>query len=92
MTNTYFEGQMQGSRYAYFGRSKEKRSDAKLVVLALVVNVEGFIKYSNIFEGNMSDSASLPQIIDRIRVNTSDNAKRGIVVLDAGIAPKKIWP
>ncbi len=30
---------------AKYGRSKEKRSDAKLVVLAMVINIEGFIKY-----------------------------------------------
>jgi len=53
LTNTYFEGQKANSKLAKRGRSKEKRSDAKLVVLALVVNLEGFIKYSNVFEGNI---------------------------------------
>ncbi|MEX2591746.1 MAG: hypothetical protein WD426_03155 [Anditalea sp.] len=43
LTNTYFEGEKRNSHLAKFGRSKEKRSDAKLVVLALVVNIEGFI-------------------------------------------------
>ena len=42
LTNTYFEGQKSGSQLAQFGRSKEKRSDAKLVVLALVVNIEEY--------------------------------------------------
>jgi len=32
LTNTYFEGRKTGSALAKFGRSKEKRSDAKLVV------------------------------------------------------------
>jgi transposase len=50
---------MTGSQIAKFGRSKEKRSDARLIVLALVVNPEGFIKYSSILEGNVSDSATL---------------------------------
>lgn len=49
LTNTYFEGRKTGSALAKFGRSKEKRTDAKLVVLALVVNPEGFIKYSAIY-------------------------------------------
>jgi hypothetical protein len=44
LTNTYFEGQMRGSKKAKFGRSKEKRSDAKIIVLAVVVNREGFLK------------------------------------------------
>ena len=52
LTNTYFEGSKRNSKLAKFGRSKEKRSDAKLVVLALVVNIYGFIKYSSIHEGN----------------------------------------
>ena len=88
LTNTYFEGRKVNSKLAAFGRSKEKRSDCKLVVLALVVNVEGFIKYSNVFEGNKSDSKSLPDIIKNIRVKTSSQ-KRAIVVLDAGIATEE---
>jgi len=52
LTNTYYEGRMQRSKIAKFGRSKEKRTDAKIVVLAVVVNREGFLKYSNIFQGN----------------------------------------
>jgi hypothetical protein len=88
LTNTYFEGRKLKSKIAKFGRSKEKRSDCKLVVLALVVNVEGFIKYSNIFEGNMSDSESLPNIIDNLRSQTSEE-KRAIVVIDAGISSEE---
>jgi len=86
LTNSYFEGEKRGSNLARYGRSKEKRSDCPLVVLALVVNVEGFIKYSSIFQGNMSDSKSLCQIIDHLRLSTSTSSKRAIVVLDAGIA------
>jgi hypothetical protein len=57
LTNTYFEGEKRNSRKARRGRSKEKRSDCPLLVLALVVNVEGFIKYSTIYEGHRSDSS-----------------------------------
>lgn len=88
LTNTYFEGRKVNSELAKFGRSKEKRSDCKLVVLAMVVNVEGFIKYSNIFEGNTADSNSLPLIIDNLRMQTSQE-KRAIVVIDAGISTKE---
>lgn len=86
LTNTYFEGEKRNSKLAKFGRSKEKRNDSKLIVLALVVNPEGFLKYSNIFEGNTSDSSTFPHIIEKLRVKTSDNAPRAIVVIDAGIA------
>ncbi len=84
LTNTYFEGEKRNSKLAKFGRSKEKRKDAKLVVLALVVNIYGFIKYSSIHEGNFSDSSNLESIIDHL-----DYAKRShkpLIVLDAGIA------
>lgn len=51
LTNTYFGGSKRNSKLANFCRSKEKRKDAKLDVLALVVNIYGFIKYSTIYEG-----------------------------------------
>ena len=84
LTNTYFEGRMQHSTMAQRGRSKEKRSDAKLLVLAMVVNVEGFIKYMNIHEGNMADSKTLIAMIERLE--TQAWKRKPIVVLDAGIA------
>lgn len=86
LTNTYFEGEKANSKLAKFGRSKEKRSDARLVVLALVINPEGFLKYSNVFEGNKADSTSLSEIIDKLRVQTSGSATKCTVVMDAGIA------
>ena len=86
LTNTYFEGRKTGSKLAKFGRSKEKRTDAKLVVLALVVNPEGFIKYSAILEGNMSDPKSLALMIEKLRVKTSGSTKKALIVMDAGIA------
>ena len=84
LTNTYFEGQYAKSKLAKYGRSKEKRNDARLVVLALVVNMYGFIKYSCIHEGNMADSNSLSHMIDKLTLNT--NTHQPVVVMDAGIA------
>jgi hypothetical protein len=86
LTNTYFEGKFTSSKIAKFGRSKEKRSDAKLIVLALVVNEYGFVKYSKICEGNKSDSKSLEDILTELTSATSYLERRPIVVLDAGIA------
>ena len=86
LTNTYFEGRMKESKIARFGRSKEKRSDAKLIVLAVVVNQEGFLKYSNIFEGNTTDSSTLESVIDNLCSHTSVQNRKPIVVMDAGIA------
>lgn len=86
LTNTYFEGTKKGSSLAEFGRSKEKRSDAKLVVLALVCNVEGFIKYSSVLQGNLADSATLDAMIDKLAGHTCGTG--GTVVIDAGIATR----
>lgn len=86
LTNTYLEGRKLRSKLAKHGRSKEKRGDAKLVVLALVVNPEGFIKYSSVLEGNMADSKTLEGMNDKLRIKTSDSAKKALVVIDAGIA------
>ena len=85
LTNTCFEGSKRSSELARFGRSKEKRSDCPLVVLALVVNVEGFIKYSSILQGNVADSKTLVEMIDNLRTVTGTREKRAIVVIDAGI-------
>jgi hypothetical protein len=86
LTNTYFEGQKQNSQIARFGRSKEKRSDARLVVLAVVINPEGFLKYSTIYEGNKADCKTLADMIEKLRLATSSTEKRALVVIDAGIA------
>lgn len=87
LTNTYFEGEKRNSSLAKFGRSKEKRSDAKLVVLALVVNIEGFIKYSSILEGNIADCATLSAMIEKLASHTVNSP--AVVVLDAGIATEE---
>lgn len=87
LTNTYFEGSKRNSRLAKYGRSKEKRSDAKLVVLAMVINIEGFIKYSAIHEGNYADTSDVSTLLEKLSGNTS--TVKPIVVMDAGIATEK---
>jgi transposase len=84
LTNTYFEGRKEGSEKAQFGRSKEKRSDAKLISLALVVNAEGFVKYSKIYEGNIYEAHTLLSTVEAISANT--NSIKPVIVMDAGIA------
>lgn len=90
LTNFYFEGRKDGSAKAKFGRSKEKRSDCKLLVLALCINAEGFIRYSSILAGNTADPDSLPNMIDTLssktRVSSGNGSQKTLVVIDAGIA------
>ena len=87
LTNTYFEGEKRNSKLAKYGRSKEKRNDAKLVVLALVANVEGFIKYSSVLEGNIADCNTLSAMIGKLAGHTV--GAPAVVVLDAGIATEE---
>ncbi len=87
LTNTYFEGRKLDSELAKHGRSKEKRADAKLVVLAMVVNVEGFIKYTSIHEGNIADCKTLSAMVEKLSSHTVH--RKAIVVLDAGIATEE---
>jgi transposase len=65
---------------------KKSLSDARLVVLAGVVNAEGFLKYSQIFEGNIADNKTLEQIITELSSRTSSTERHPVLVLDAGIA------
>lgn len=87
LTNTYFEGEKRNSKLAKFGRSKEKRSDCKLVVLALVVNIYGFIKHSSIHEGNFSDCKGIDEVISSLD-KVMGTGHKPVVVMDAGIATK----
>jgi hypothetical protein len=59
------------------------------MVMALVVNVEGFIKYSAIYEGNRADCQTLGTMIDKLWAATgqrTEKSEKPIVVIDAGIA------
>ncbi len=85
LTNTYFEGSKANSKVVKFGKSKEKRSDAKIVALATVVNAEGFVKYSHIYQGNMSDSKTLGDTIKKLSRRASSTTRKPLIVMDAGI-------
>ena len=80
LTNTYFEGDSLGNDNAALGHSKEKRTDCKLVTLALVLDASGFPKKSHIFKGNISEASTLELMLNAL------GDKNYIVVMDAGIA------
>lgn len=86
LTNTYFEGVMDGSKRAAHGRSKEKRSDAPLISLALVTDNLGFCKYSRFYDGNVSEPKTLADLLDHLRLRTGHITTRPKIVMDAGIA------
>jgi transposase len=92
-TNTYFEGTCAANstksrltREAEFGRSKEKRSDCRLVTMGLVLGGEGFPINSRIFNGNASESKTLQEMIEGLN---KDPKQSPVIVMDAGIASQE---
>ncbi|MCC5918675.1 MAG: IS1634 family transposase [Cryomorphaceae bacterium] len=84
ISNTYFETGKKNSKLAKYGRSKEKRNDCPLVVFTGVINAEGFIRHSKIYEGNRADSTTLGDMLADLEQNSSYTSKKTIVI-DAGI-------
>ena len=84
LTNTYFEGRMDGSEICRYGRSKEKRHDCKIVGLGAVVNTDGILCRTQIFEGDRQDVATLEEVIGSL--DDGDEGKRRLVVIDAGFS------
>jgi transposase len=85
LTNTFFEGTAKAVPKAKFGRSKEKRSDCRLVTLAMVLDEHGFARRSKIFEGNVTESQTLEEMIDELKEENEDP----FIVFDAGIATEE---
>ena len=85
ISNTYFETRKQDSQKATFGRSKEKRTDCPIVVFTGVINAEGFVRHSRIYEGNKSDADTLFDMIADLEKHSPDT-KNKTIVIDAGIA------
>ena len=83
ISNAYMEGRMEGSRLCFHGHSKEKRDDCKIVVLAAVVNTDGLLVRTMIYEGNRQDVTTVREIVGTLASETSADARK-IVVMDAG--------
>ena len=86
LTNMYFEGQMRGSSKAMFGRSKEKRSDCRLIGLSLAIDSRGFVRHSQIHKGNVSEPETLEEMLTNVESNLLFSNEKPVVVMDAGIA------
>jgi len=81
LTNTFFEGAATDNDKAQRGHSKEKRSDCPLVTLGLVLDDSGFVRGSQMFEGNISESKTLKIMLDKLKA-----PKGALVIMDRGIA------
>jgi len=85
LTNLFFEGRKQGSEYCKFGRSKEKRNDCRLICIAILIDINGFICYSHFYSGNQSEPATLAHVVDDIKKRVSISSELPVIVMDAGI-------
>jgi len=84
LTNTYMEGNALANPKAKRGRSKEKRNDCPLITLGLTLDASGFIRHSKVFEGNVGESGTLPEMLRQLQA--PDGA---LVIMDAGIASEQ---
>ena len=82
LTNTYFEGDAGSQEKAQRGHSKEKRSDCPLLTLGLMLDASGFVRRSQVFAGNVSESQhTLAEMLTALQA-----PKGALVVMDRGIA------
>jgi transposase len=89
LTNTYFEGSAAGNPKAeYNGNQKEKRTDCPQVVVALVVDREGFIRRHRIFNGKMTDAKSLSRLINDLHKEFEDEPMPTLI-FDRGVVSEE---
>ncbi|MCF8363808.1 MAG: IS1634 family transposase [Prolixibacteraceae bacterium] len=86
LTNMYFTGQMQSSKKAQFGRSKQKQTGSRLIGLALSIDSLGFVRYSKFYNGNISEPETFENMLSDVVCQLDTNGEKPIVVMDAGIA------
>lgn len=86
LTNTYFEGLCAKNPKAQFNKNqKEKRTDCRQIVIALVLDQEGFIRRHHIFNGKTADVSSLEDILKLLESDFQD-AQLPTIIMDRGIA------
>ena len=86
LTNTYFEGQqLNNPKSKYNKNQKEKRSDCPQVIVAIVLNEEGFLRKHFVFEGKLTDGKSLSKILDSLEEEFKSHSLPTII-MDRGIA------
>jgi len=88
LTSSYFEGEMAGAPKARPGHSRDKRSDCRQVVIAVVLTPEGFPLAYEIMPGNTSDKATLKLFLQKIEAQYG-KANR-IWIMDRGIPTEEV--
>jgi len=89
LTNMHFEGQMNQSEKAHFGRSKQKRNDRRLIGLALSIDELGFVRSARFYDGNISEPSTFTDLIQDLSQQLSGGGDNPLIVMDAGIATEE---
>ena len=88
ITSTYFEGECAANEQARFGYSRDKRSDCKQVLIALVVSREGMPLGYEQFAGNRADASTVREMVEKIEAQYGKADH--IWVMDRGMVSEKI--
>lgn len=86
VTNTHFEGVCAKNPKAHHGKNKQNRNDCRQVAVGMAFDERGLALAHDVFEGNIAESKTLGQMLDRLSMPTTGS--RPVVILDAGFASK----
>jgi len=88
LTSTYFEGLCEQNPKARFGYSRDKRSDCRQVVIALIVTPDGFPIGYEVLPGNTLDKTTLRFFLKKIE--SMYGKARRVWVMDRGIPTEDV--
>jgi transposase len=87
LTSSYVEGAAEKNPMMQRGYSRDHRPDCKQLIIALIVNVEGFPFSYEIFDGNRADVTTLETILRM--VERKYGKARRVWVFDRGIVSEE---
>jgi hypothetical protein len=87
LTSTYFEGLAQDNPLAQRGYSRDRRSDCKQIVIALVVTRDGFPLAHECLVGNTQDGQTVQSLVRTLEQRFGKC--RRVWVMDRGMISKK---
>jgi transposase len=87
LTSTYVEGAAEGNPMMRRGYSRDHRSDCEQMVIALIVNTQGFPFSYETFDGNRADVSTMETILRM--VERKYGKARRIWVFDRGIVSEE---
>ena len=86
-TSVFFTGE-GGETLGQYGKSKDRRSDCKQMVLGMVIDGDGVAVCSEMWPGNTTDVTTLDRVAERLQRRFG--VRRVCLVADAGMMSKKM--